>query len=201
MVRYVLEDGSPVKRFIQSIPNAGHKAQDMAYAVTETLDSFAIDIKNCRRQSYNDAANMSGAYNGLQARIKQVSPLAEYIPCAAHSLNLVGECAAGSCTEASAFSNLLQELYNFFSASTSLWEILQERYSKNMLSHTLKNLSVTRWSAQADACQAVSDSSHEIISALLCIGRDRRIKDTARREAKGIRMILERFETTSMTIF
>uniref|UniRef100_H3A9I3 HAT C-terminal dimerisation domain-containing protein n=1 Tax=Latimeria chalumnae TaxID=7897 RepID=H3A9I3_LATCH len=33
---------------------------------------------------------MSGRYNGLQAHLTRVNPLIRYVPCAAHSLNLVG---------------------------------------------------------------------------------------------------------------
>ncbi|XP_018800336.1 PREDICTED: uncharacterized protein LOC108975947 [Bactrocera latifrons] len=32
---------------------------------------------------------MSGNYNSLQAKIKEISPLADYVPCSAHSVNLV----------------------------------------------------------------------------------------------------------------
>ncbi|KAG7172178.1 hypothetical protein Hamer_G009519 [Homarus americanus] len=41
-----------------------------------------------RGQSYDNAATMSGIYTGLQARIKAMNPLAYYVPCAGHSLNL-----------------------------------------------------------------------------------------------------------------
>lgn len=37
---------------------------------------------------------MSGYYTGLQARIKSENNEADYVPCAAHSLNLVGVFAA-----------------------------------------------------------------------------------------------------------
>lgn len=49
-----------------------------------------MDIKNFRGQSYDNAQNMSGIYNGLQAEIKKKSIRAEFVPCSAHSLNLVG---------------------------------------------------------------------------------------------------------------
>ena len=52
-----------------------------------------INIKNCRGQNYDNASNMSGKYNGMQAHIKNHNPLAMWIPCAAHSLNLVGKYA------------------------------------------------------------------------------------------------------------
>ncbi|KAJ8875731.1 hypothetical protein PR048_023630 [Dryococelus australis] len=51
--------------------------------------------------SYDNASNMSGKYSGLQERIKELNEFAEYIPCFAHSLNLIGKCAAECCQEAS----------------------------------------------------------------------------------------------------
>lgn len=83
----------------------------------QTLKNYDLDIANCRRQSYDNASNMSGAYSGLQARIKEVNPLAVFVPCSAHSLNLVGSCAAESCEAAISFFSNLQALYNFFSIS------------------------------------------------------------------------------------
>lgn len=82
--------------------------------VKKTLEIHKIDIKDCRGQSYDNDSNMSGFYTGLKARIKELNPLAEYVPCAGHSLNLVGVAAAESCVTAVAFFGFLQQLYNFF---------------------------------------------------------------------------------------
>nr|XP_042913733.1 zinc finger MYM-type protein 1-like [Parasteatoda tepidariorum] len=89
---------------------------------------------------------MPGKYSGLQGRIKEISPTAEYIPGSAHSLNLVGVAAIESCELAISFFGLIQSIYNFFSASTHRWAILSEKL-KNKL--TVKSLSITRWSADA----------------------------------------------------
>ena len=118
IVRYVSAEGCPVERFIRFIPNCGHKAEDLANVVLDTLKNHDLDIANCRGQSYDNASNMSGVYSGLQARIKQVNPLVVFVPCSAHSLNLVGSCAAECCEAAISFFGILQELYNFFSVST-----------------------------------------------------------------------------------
>lgn len=194
VIRYVLPNGSPVERFLMFIPNTGHKSQQMTNIVTSTLIELGIDISNCRGQSYDNAANMSGIYNGLQAKIKEFSPLAEYVPCSAHSLNLVGECAAESSQEACSFFSLLQELYNFFAASTQRWELLQAHF-------TVKSLSMTRWSARADACKSLRESWHEIHQALVSIETDTEQKKAVICEARGIRLKLERFETAIMTVF
>lgn len=71
-----------------------------------------------RGHSYDNAANMSGCYTGLQAKIKESNPLATYVPCAAHSLNLVGTSAVDFCVTSTSFFGVEQELYNFFSVST-----------------------------------------------------------------------------------
>lgn len=149
VVRYIQVDGEPVERFLKFIPSVGHKAQEMADSVVKTIENFGIDIQNCRGQSYDNANNMSGIYNGLQAKILDISPLAQYVPCAAHSLNLVGECAAESCDEACSYFGLLQEIYNFFTASTTRWEILQLELKKKVKEDlreqllTIKSLSTT----------------------------------------------------------
>ena len=66
IVRYVSEDGCPVERFLKFIPNCGHKAEDLAKVVLETLKSHELDIADCRGQSYDNASSMSGIYSGLQ---------------------------------------------------------------------------------------------------------------------------------------
>lgn len=123
IIRYVSKEGCPVERFIRFILNSSHKAKDMATIVLETLKNYDLDIADCRGQSYDNASNMSGAYTGLQARIKEVNPLAVFIPCSAHSLNLVGTCAAGCCEAAISFFSNLQALYNFFLISNFSIEI------------------------------------------------------------------------------
>ncbi|KAE9529170.1 hypothetical protein AGLY_011966 [Aphis glycines] len=67
---------------------------------------------------------MSGIYTGLQARIKSINSLADFVPCSAHSLNLVGKNAASCCHDANEFFRLLQNLYSFFTISTHRWKIL-----------------------------------------------------------------------------
>ncbi|GBP66423.1 Mariner Mos1 transposase [Eumeta japonica] len=162
----------PIERFLKFIAHIGHKSQDMADAIIKTLDMFEINILDCRGQSYDNAANMSGIYNGLQAKIKELCPLADYIPCSAHSLNLVGECAAECVQEACWFFGLLQEIYTFFTASTQRWETLQSQVrlgndKKNK--PTVKNPSDTRCSARADACKSLKESFLEIHDALIAI--------------------------------
>ncbi|CAH0546870.1 unnamed protein product [Brassicogethes aeneus] len=140
--------------------NKGHKAENLENAILSTHESLirdSININDCRGQAYDTAANMSGPYTGLQARIKEINKYADYTPCAAHSLNLVGKHAAESCPMAVTYFATIQNVYNFFSASTHRWEILTKHYANSESGRivTVKSLSGTSWSAQDDAVHAL----------------------------------------------
>ena len=119
-------DGEVVEWFLTFIPTESQRGEALATTVLKFLNECDIDIKNLRGQSYDNAANMSGCYNGLQAHICQINPLAHYIPCAKHSLNLVGVSAAETCVKALSFFGLVQKLFNFFSALTTRWAIMSK---------------------------------------------------------------------------
>ncbi|KAL4126419.1 hypothetical protein QTP88_010641 [Uroleucon formosanum] len=195
--RYVL-NGIPVERFIQFIPNTGHKSKEIADAVLKAIHEHGLDIKNCRGQSYDNASNMSGKYSGLQARIKEVSPLAEYAPCSAHSLNLVGQCAADSSQESTAFFCLMQNIYVFFSSSTSRWTTFISHTSTNI---TLKRKSDTRWSARYDMCFSLLKNWDSIITSLINIRDSTSEKAITKNEAKGLFLHLNKLETAILVLF
>ena len=67
-----------------------------------------------------------GGYNGLQAKVAAVNYHAVWIPCAGHSLNLVGQASAECCRAAVAFFDFLEAIYVFFTASTHRYEILTD---------------------------------------------------------------------------
>lgn len=75
-------------------------------------------MKKCVGQSFDNASNMAGSkYTGVQTRIKNISPMADFVPCAAHSLNLVGVNSIESCIQAVNHFGLIQAVYVFFSST------------------------------------------------------------------------------------
>ncbi|XP_054082569.1 zinc finger MYM-type protein 1-like [Zeugodacus cucurbitae] len=179
VIRYVLESGEPCERFVKFLPSVGHKAEEMFSVIILELETLGINIEDCRGQSYDNAANMSGMYNGLQEKIRNQAPFAFYVPCSAHSLNLVATAAAESCIEACRFFMTLQEIYVFFVSSTQRWLKLMTEIGKGK---TLKRVNLTRWSAREDACKSLRDSWHEVLKTLESI-KD----DTQQKSEKGNR--------------
>lgn len=148
-----------------------HQGESIYKILEQFLEKAELNLLNCHGQSYDNAANMSGKYRGLQAYVKNKCNLAVYIPCTAHSLNLVGVHSVDCCIEAVNFFGFLQCLFNFFSGSNHRWEILTNSLDKNVKGRllVLKSLSDTRWSCHADSCRALTCNYKQIIKALKCI--------------------------------
>uniref|UniRef100_A0A3P9PR07 TTF-type domain-containing protein n=1 Tax=Poecilia reticulata TaxID=8081 RepID=A0A3P9PR07_POERE len=158
VLRYVSPEGHSQEHFLKFLPIESHTGEALCASVLKVLEEMGIDIANCRGQCYDNATNMSGVYNGLQARMKELNPLVEWVPCAAHTLNLVGVNSVNCCFETADFFQFVQNLFNFCSKSTARWKVvidgLQPNANKRI--ETLKSLSNTRWAAHADATQAVA---------------------------------------------
>lgn len=191
-----MEGSTPVERFLLFLPNQGHKAEDIFNALMVFLREHDIDLKNCRGQSYDNASVMSGKYNGVQAKIRELNNLALWIPCAAHSLNLVAKAAAECCSSAIAFFNFLEELYVFFTSSTCRYNLLTERLKsaslkvnnaedgKNII--VPKRVSTTRWSSKSDASKALVKGYDQIKEALSIISQDDEQQVKTRTDANGL---------------
>ncbi|GFQ64589.1 zinc finger MYM-type protein 1 [Trichonephila clavata] len=75
--------------FLGFIAAANQTAKTLESDVLNFLNTLDINLAKCRGQGYDGAANMSGAYGGLQKLIKDKQPTANYVHCSAHNLNLV----------------------------------------------------------------------------------------------------------------
>ena len=69
VVRDVRVNDTPCEHFLGFLKNTGHKSEQLAKAVFEFLRNHDINLDDCRGQLYDNAANMSGPYSDLQARM------------------------------------------------------------------------------------------------------------------------------------
>ena len=154
IVRYVLPTG-PVQGFVKFLDIYSHNAEHLQDKLITFLNENNIDMGNCRDQSYDNASNMSGRCNGLHAQIKQLNKFAEYVPCFAYSLNLVGKCAAECCKETNIFFAFVENIYTIFSAFTNRWILLTAALFNIDQTLTIKHMLYTRWTTRADSTKAI----------------------------------------------
>ncbi|XP_065668020.1 52 kDa repressor of the inhibitor of the protein kinase-like [Hydra vulgaris] len=201
--RYIEKD-TPAERFLVFMPNQGHKAQDMYDGLINFLNKYDLNIKNCRGQSHDNASAMSGKYNGLQSKILKNNKLASWIPCATHSLNLVGKAAAECCTTAVEFFDFLEQLYVFFTASTKRYELLVKSLSLENTKtriHVPQRVNTTCWSCRSDATKALILGYKQFKSTLIQIADDFEQTTKTRCDANCLYNKLCTLETDIYTVF
>jgi len=132
---------------------------------------LGIPVQDMRGQGYDNGANMSGCNSGVQTRMQEINPRAFYVPCNNHTLNLVVNDAASCCVAAVSFFGIVQEFYNFFSASSKRWGMLAERVPN----WTLKPLSDTRWESRINAIAPLRYQAGLVYDVLIDIAEDEKL--------------------------
>ena len=170
------------EHFVGFIPVTDTTGEGLTESLLKELNEMEIPLSNMRGQGYDNGSNMKGKKAGVQNRIKLLNPRATFIPCAAHSLNLVISDAASSSGETINFFNLIQELYVFFSKSTSRWHVLKKHVKKL----NLKPVCETRWESRISAITPLRFQIEEIYDALVEIHLDKTRDSIAQSTAKGL---------------
>lgn len=197
VLRYCFR-GKVYERCVAFIKITNHTALHLFNILQDFVETNGLLLSNCRGQSYDNAANMAGRYNGVQALLKQKNNTADYVPCAAHSLNLVGVESVKVATEIVNFFGVVQQIYVFFSASTHRWELLNRELK---LKFTLKSLSQTRWSCHYDAVKALKNNYNNIMKIFESFSENEVEKVDFRKEARNLFDKMAKLETAILTIF
>ena len=154
--------------------------QHLASMILTRLEELGIPFEDCRGQSYDNGANMKGKNKGVQARLLEKNPRALFVPCGAHTLNLVVCDAAKRSVDAMSYFGVLQKLYILFSASTQRWAIL-----KKHASITLKMWSETRWESKIKSVEPMRYQGAAVREALIEV-RDNTKDPAIKHEAQSL---------------
>lgn len=151
--------------FIEFLNVSETTGQAMADITVGNLTKHTIEVNNMRGQGYDNGASMKGKHIGVQAQIKSINPLAVYIPCSNHTLNLSLNDASSASIQVCGFFATVQKIYTFLSASTHRWDVLKKHCT---LLHDLvpKAISTTRWSARVNAIKPLRRNLDKIVAAL-----------------------------------
>lgn len=112
--RYYDEDFKKLREdFLVFVPATDVTGKGLATKILETLSCLSLETKYLRGQGYDGAASMSGSFNGVKAHILEKYPLAFYIHCTSHSLNLA---VSNACSVKSVRNTMgsIQEICVFF---------------------------------------------------------------------------------------
>lgn len=117
VLRYVDPDTLSVREdligFVEC--DTGITGRGLADKITSSLEAFGLDLSNLRGQAYDGAGNMAGSGNGTAALISAQYPLALYLHCASHCLNLA-VVKSLQITSVRNMMGIVERVYLFFAA-------------------------------------------------------------------------------------
>ena len=124
--------------------------------ILRSLGQLGLDYKSSLvGLGFDGASVMSGGTSGVQKRIREKAPLAYYVHCYGHRLNLVLINVVKHVPQAAEFFSLLEELYVF--ASNSVVHVrflaIQKEMFRQEQVRELQHLSDTRWWCRASSCE------------------------------------------------
>ncbi|XP_067124747.1 zinc finger MYM-type protein 1-like [Centruroides vittatus] len=178
------------EHFLGFISISDSTGQGLTNVLLDFLETHNICLGDLRGQGYDNGANMKGRNNGLQKKILELNPRAFYVPCAAHSLNLVVNDAAKASLEITNFFAIVQELYVFFSASTKRWQVLKDEIP----TLSLKPFSSTRWESRIDALKVLRYNLAKIYDALFALYSDNSRDPETRNMANSLLLKIKSFK-------
>ena len=168
-IRFVDERKNIREEFVQFSPLVRVTGEAIASQIISDLKCLGLDVKNIRGQGYDGASNMASGTRGVQALIKQQSPLATYTHCSGHCLNLV----IAHSSSLPLIRNVLDQMKQiclYFLKSPKRNELLSEIVASNIEDTNrrkpLIDLCRTRWAERHSAYQHFYQSLSFVIQAL-----------------------------------
>jgi len=158
----------PVEVFMGLYSMDSTTGEALARMIEDVLLRFNLSIFNLRVQTYDGAANMAGSYNSCQAIISRMQPLALYVHCGAHCVNLVAQSAAAECTDIMAAMTWLQELDKFFGSSIKFRQLFAQVAVTDAEGHrsAIKPLCPTRWMMRTPAINSILTQYEAVLESL-----------------------------------
>uniref|UniRef100_A0A8C5DNQ5 Zinc finger MYM-type protein 1 n=1 Tax=Gouania willdenowi TaxID=441366 RepID=A0A8C5DNQ5_GOUWI len=193
IIRYVDSAGKIQEHFIGFFyVSGGRDAQSVFGILNENMQGYNFREKLVA-QTYDGAAVMASALNGLQAKVKAIAPSAMFVHCYAHRLNLVLSQGAKCFSECRIFFASLSGFATFFSKSTKRSSFLESAGCSRLPRNV-----PTRWNFTSRIVSTVANNYDALLQTFENIIADKTMDDDTLDCAKGFLMKLEYFEFVFM---
>ena len=154
--------------------DTGITSQCLADKLMGCLQAYDLDLTKLRGQAYDGAGNVAGTVKGAAAIISRQYPLALYLHCASHCLNLA-VVKSLQITSVRNMMGVIERINQFFSAHPKRQRALETAIANTQPSssvHKLKDLCRTRWVQRIDALQVFQSLYQSIVACMESICND-----------------------------
>ena len=166
-IRYVDGDLQPHEVFLGFYMLDGTEAEKIKDMICDVLLRCQLPTSLLRGQAYDGASNMAGKWNGTQALITKIQPLAIFVHCLMHSGNLAMLEAMESTPmirDASGYANDLALFSRHSTKLSSMLKKVQQEHAKG--ESLLRPLCPTRVVCRSSALLQILKYLEEILEVL-----------------------------------
>ncbi|VAI26333.1 unnamed protein product [Triticum turgidum subsp. durum] len=132
VLRYLDKCGLVQEKFVGVVHVEETTASYLKSCIDLLFSQLGMNLEQVRGQGYDGASNMSGEFNGLQAKILNENKSAYYVHCFAHKLNLVVVAIAKKIFEVGDFFDMVSVLLNVVGASCKRKDQLREHHQEEV---------------------------------------------------------------------
>lgn len=188
-VRVVIKSGEVSEHLLFCTRAEATTAEKLVNLVSEEMNKLNVQFENVVAQTYDGASNMSGKYNGLQAKFKELAgEHIIFVHCYAHNLNLVLSDAATASVDVEKLFDNLQALYVMTSKSQPIHQLFEDcqKELEEKTVRSLKRIDTVRWSAREFSLDIFVKRYNAIMVMLQKIVDDTSFKPDKRSTADGM---------------
>ncbi len=168
-IRYIDNYLCPREDFIGLYEPPSTTGECIAQCILDILLRLQLPINMLYGQTYDGASNMAGNFKDCQAIIAQKQPLALYVHCGAHAVNLVAQTVADSAIPVRDAMHLLHELGTLFSQSIkcrTAFANIAEADDNILHTKKIRPLCPTRWLVRIPAIIAMLEQYEAVLKSL-----------------------------------
>ena len=154
--------------------DTGISGRALADKITSCVRAYGLDLSNLRGQAYDGAGNMAGSVNGRAALIASDYPLAIYLHCTSHCLNLA-VVKSLQITSVHNMMGVVERVFHFFAAHPKRQRALEQAILDTQPAstvHKLKDLCRTRWVQWIHAIEVFRSLHQSVVACMESISND-----------------------------
>ena len=139
--------------------------------ICKKIKQWGLDKSKVVGLGFDGAANMSGKFNGVQARFETDVSGAHYVHCRAHSFNLaiVHTCQQ---PEVRNMYGVVSEVVTYIGATAKRLNVFIETFESSEHRRRLKKLCATRWTCHEETLRSYINNLDSIVETLELLTKD-----------------------------
>lgn len=185
-IQYLDSEINSHNRFVGFYNAPDSSANTISSIIMDVLLRLQIPLEKLAGYCFDNARNMSGSINGVQAQLKQSNPSSLYIHCANHSLDLILQEAAQESLLVADTLSFVAGISSLIRESSKRLELFASMFNGKDPVKNLVALCPTRWCIRAKAIQRILDTYREIHETLAVISTDKSMRGDSRAKARGL---------------